>query len=106
MPTGVDEAGRGPVLGPMVVAAALVTDEEGMKARGVDDSKRLTPAGREELERLIRAECQVAVELVSAEDIDKWREHRSLNALEVELFARALAALADEAGPGALDAGI
>jgi ribonuclease HII len=45
--TGVDEAGRGPLAGPVVAAA--VTIPPGVVIRGLDDSKKLTPARREEL---------------------------------------------------------
>ena len=48
---GVDEAGRGPLAGP-VVAAAVVLPRE-LAIRGIDDSKKLTPARREELFALI-----------------------------------------------------
>ncbi len=106
MPAGVDEAGRGPVLGPLVVAAVSIPREDELAALGVDDSKKLTPARREELATLVRGCCRVAVEMVTAEDIDSWREHRSLNALEVDLFARVLLALVREAGEEALTGGI
>mmetsp|Transcript_16514 Transcript_16514/g.33739 ORF Transcript_16514/g.33739 Transcript_16514/m.33739 type:complete len:300 (-) Transcript_16514:368-1267(-) len=55
---GIDEAGRGPVLGPMVYAAAFCrrSDSERLRAMGCDDSKVLTPEKREairsELERV------------------------------------------------------
>ena len=55
---GVDEAGRGPLAGP-VVAAAVVLPRE-LPVRGIDDSKKLTSARREELFGLIR-EHAVAV---------------------------------------------
>ena len=44
---GVDEAGRGPLAGP-VVAAAVVLDRE-LSWRGLNDSKKLTPEDRREL---------------------------------------------------------
>ena len=54
MPAGVDEAGRGPVLGPLVVAAVSIPREDELAALGVDDSKKLTPARREELATQVR----------------------------------------------------
>jgi ribonuclease HII len=51
---GVDEAGRGPLAGPVVAAAVIVPP--GVYIAGVDDSKKLSPARREELYHLI---CEV-----------------------------------------------
>ena len=55
MIVGVDEAGRGPLAGP-VVAAAVVLCEEGIA--GLDDSKKLSPKKRAALEEQIKAKCQ------------------------------------------------
>ena len=49
---GVDEAGRGPLAGPVVAAAVIL--RSGRSIPGVADSKVLTPAGRERLNLLIR----------------------------------------------------
>ena len=56
---GCDEAGRGPLAGP-VVAAAVILDPDNVP-RGLDDSKRLTPERREVLYERICARAQVAV---------------------------------------------
>src|SRR5215203_2419706 len=56
---GCDEAGRGPLAGP-VVAAAVVLDPKRIP-KGIDDSKRLTPAQREGLYGLICATAEVGV---------------------------------------------
>ena len=66
---GVDEAGRGPLAGP-VVAAAVILDPA-VRIVGLDDSKRLSPLRRDELEAEIR-ECAVgyAVARVDAAAID------------------------------------
>lgn len=67
---GVDEAGRGPLAGP-VVAAAVVLPRE-LSFAGIDDSKRLTAARREELFKLIRSEAvAVGVGSVSESVIDE-----------------------------------
>ena len=52
---GVDEAGRGPLAGPVVSAAVILP--EGVDLPGVDDSKKLTAAKREELFKLITAQA-------------------------------------------------
>lgn len=77
---GVDEAGRGPLAGP-VVAAAVILDEL-KPIRGLKDSKVLTPAARERLYDEIRAKalcCSVAE--ASVEEID------SLNILHATMLA-------------------
>ncbi|MCL2785951.1 MAG: ribonuclease HII, partial [Methanomassiliicoccaceae archaeon] len=44
---GIDEAGRGPVMGPLVVASVFVEDDSALREIGVRDSKKLTPSSRE-----------------------------------------------------------
>jgi ribonuclease HII len=67
---GMDEAGRGPLAGP-VVAAAVVLDPSNIPT-GLDDSKRLTFEQREELfERILGSALGVAMASVSAEGIDR-----------------------------------
>ncbi len=67
---GVDEAGVGPLAGP-VVAAAVVLPKT-FRERGVDDSKRVTPAERERLADRIRdAALGVGIGVVDVEDIDR-----------------------------------
>ena len=65
---GVDEAGRGPLAGP-VVAAACVLGEGAPE--GLDDSKKLSPGKRARLEPLIRQSCQWALGVAEAEEIDR-----------------------------------
>ena len=77
---GVDEAGRGPLAGP-VVAAAVILDEL-QPIKGLRDSKTLGPATRERLAAEVRAKalcCCVA--LASVEEIDR------LNILQATLLA-------------------
>lgn len=66
---GCDEAGRGPLAGP-VVAAAVILDPKRVP-RGLNDSKRLTPALREALYEKICATAQVAVAFGSRARIDR-----------------------------------
>jgi ribonuclease HII len=66
---GCDEAGRGPLAGP-VVAAAVVLDPDRIP-RGIDDSKRLTPQRREQLFEEICATAAFAVAFASPARIDR-----------------------------------
>lgn len=70
---GIDEAGRGPVIGPLVIAGACF--EEVKKAEleklGVKDSKLLTPNKREKLfDRIINLANQYSIKIISAQEID------------------------------------
>src|SRR5947209_15760430 len=84
---GCDEAGRGPLAGP-VVAAAVILDPKRVP-RGLDDSKRLDPETREKLHAKICASAEVAVALAPPSRIDRD------NILRASLWAlaRAVAAL-------------
>lgn len=85
---GVDEAGRGPLAGPVVAAAVILNPRR--RIRGLADSKVLTPERREELAPLIRARALAwAIGVADRDEID------SLNILEATLLAmrRALLAL-------------
>ena len=84
---GVDEAGRGPLAGP-VVAAAVVLDRERVPS-GIDDSKKLDDRRRERLCGEIRSVALVGVGIASVEEIDE------INILWATMLAmtRAVAAL-------------
>lgn len=67
---GVDEAGRGPLAGPVVVAAVILPEEYDLEF--LDDSKRLTAARRERLAPQIEAQAiSYAVEFVEVDEIDR-----------------------------------
>jgi ribonuclease HII len=67
---GVDEAGVGPLAGPVVAAAVVFPP--GLGVRGVDDSKRLTAARREQMAREIRAAAlDYRVAVVEPDEIDR-----------------------------------
>jgi ribonuclease HII len=65
---GVDEAGRGPLAGPVVAAAVLLSKP---RPSGLDDSKKLHAARRAELETIIKRRCEWAVGVVEVDDIDR-----------------------------------
>lgn len=65
---GVDEAGRGPLAGPVVAAAVVLC--EGYPA-GLDDSKKLTARRRATLDEQIRSSCAWAVGIIEPAQIDR-----------------------------------
>ncbi|HEX7819361.1 MAG TPA: ribonuclease HII [Sphingobium sp.] len=88
---GVDEAGRGPLAGP-VVAAAVILCPDGIE--GLDDSKKLSAARRAVLEAQILASCRYGIGIASVEEID------SINILQATMLAmtRAVEALCESHG--------
>ena len=67
MIVGVDEAGRGPLAGPVVAAAVHLC---GKQIRGIDDSKKLSPDRRAALAARIEERCKYGIGLASVEEID------------------------------------
>jgi ribonuclease HII len=84
---GIDEAGRGPVMGPLVVAGISVEKPEWLSDIGVKDSKKLTPLRREELAGKIRQFCDIEVVQIPAARLDALMEEMTLNEVEVRAFA-------------------
>ncbi len=84
---GIDEAGRGPVIGPMVICGFLIDEDKIslLKRLGVKDSKLLSPEKREQLEKRLKdiAEDYIIITL-SAKEIDDLRERSNLNKVEIE----------------------
>jgi ribonuclease HII len=89
---GVDEAGRGPLAGP-VVAAAVILPPKGIP-RGIDDSKKLAHADRARLHDRLRACAIVGIGIVEAEEID------TLNIYWATMKAMTLAVEALGCAPG------
>jgi len=101
---GVDEAGRGPVLGPLVVAGISVENPMWLSDIGVKDSKKLAPKRREELAGKIRQFCKVEVVQIAAARLDAMMEEMTLNEIEIRAFASAIEKLhPDEAYLDAAD---
>lgn len=94
---GVDEAGRGPLAGPVVAAAVVLCKP---RPSGLDDSKKLSAARRAELEEKIKRRCRWAVGVVEPEEIDR------LNIFGATMLAMTLAVqtlceqIADNEGVG------
>ncbi|HUT00650.1 MAG TPA: ribonuclease HII [Candidatus Thermoplasmatota archaeon] len=86
---GADESGRGPVVGPLVVAGVLAENDTELIRIGVCDSKQLTPKKREQLAPMIK-KIVVKYEIIvlPAADIDDLRKTMTLNELEVFVFSK------------------
>lgn len=81
---GVDEAGRGPLAGPVVAAAVILPQD--FELSGLDDSKKLTPARRRDLFLILRRQVlAVGVGVISPREIDE------LNILQATLRGMCLA---------------
>ena len=87
---GVDEAGKGSVLGPLVVAGISITSEERIADLGVKDSKLLPARERERLYPLIRRRCNVATVTIAAQEIDAIRNEMTMNACVARAHARVI----------------
>lgn len=87
---GVDEAGRGSVMGPLVVGAVFVDNDQILMDIGVKDSKKLTPRMRERMYDQIVGSAEWTVVVASAKDIDDRRKQMSLNDVELYMFADAV----------------
>jgi ribonuclease HII len=100
---GADEAGKGPVLGPMVAAA--VRADPAALPDGIDDSKRVSPSRREAIAADLRARDEVAVGvgILSTDRIDD--PETDMNSLTVAAQVEAVAAVAREGDTVVVDAG-
>ncbi len=65
---GVDEAGRGPLAGPVVAAAVILPDDHGIV--GLDDSKKLSAKKRHSLESKILEKAKYSIAICSEDEID------------------------------------
>lgn len=81
---GIDEAGRGPLAGP-VVAAAVILPRKG-RPKGLDDSKQLSAEARETLALAIRECAIVGVGVASVEEIDRFNILRASHLAMVRAF--------------------
>jgi ribonuclease HII len=82
---GIDEAGRGSVLGPLVIAGVVVPEkmEKVLERMGVKDSKRLAPHRRTILSRKLKKMFDYEVVVISAREIDEMRAD-GINLNEIE----------------------
>ena len=94
---GVDEAGRGPLAGP-VVAAAVVLPPSGIPV-GIDDSKALTATQRVDVLDWLLAKADVSICFLGAATIERM----NIRAASLEAMRRAIAGLATEATHALID---
>lgn len=88
---GIDDAGRGPVIGPMVLAGLLCDskDEVGLRRIGVKDSKQVQREKREEIARKLKEKFSFHFEIIEAKEIDsKTKAGINLNRMEAIAAAR------------------
>lgn len=87
---GVDEAGRGPCAGPLIIAAVILNDPLAKSLGGVKDSKQLSADQREDLFELIKANSLAySIIEISVEEIDSLGLHKC----NIEGMRRAVQAL-------------
>lgn len=88
---GVDEAGRGSVMGPLVVGAVYIENDDILKKIGVKDSKKLTPEVRKRMYcEIMSSASDYSIVKISATDIDEKRlSGLSLNDIELNMFHEA-----------------
>ena len=82
MIAGVDEAGRGPLAGPVVAAAVILCKP---RPAGIDDSKKLAAPKRAQIAEAIRRRCHWGIGMVDVEEIDR------LNIFGATMLAMSLA---------------
>ena len=100
---GIDDAGRGPVIGPMVLAGCLIEEKtkKEFREKGVRDSKQLTQKRREFLEEFVKEKSKkFHTVLLTPEEIDKGNEEgTNLNQLEAIAAAKIINKLNSASGP-------
>lgn len=92
MITGADEAGRGCIIGPLVICCASINqlEEFRLKELGVKDSKKLSARRREELTCDIEKLCRLTVIKISAVELNELMDRHSLNEIEAMKIAEAV----------------
>ena len=93
---GVDEAGRGSLLGPLVIAGVSLKRSKIKKlsSMGIRDSKKLTPAARERLyKKIIEYADDYYIARINPKTIDRSVKKHQLNLLEAKYMAKVIAKL-------------
>jgi len=89
MISGLDEAGRGPVIGPLVIAGVTFENDSDLVKINVRDSKKCSPKQREYLANRIKELAEnYEIMIIHASDIDDMRKVMTLNEVEVNAFSK------------------
>ena len=89
---GIDEAGRGPVIGSMFIGGFIVDDGDisGLEELGVKDSKKLSDSRRENIRDKLASFGDSVVEEFTSASIDSMMEEMTINSIEIKGFARVI----------------
>ena len=96
---GIDEAGRGPIIGPMVIAGSVANEDviEKLRDLGVKDSKLLSKKKREELFEKIKELTNYEIITLTANKIDEYNfSGTNLNQMEAKYIAKIIEKLNPE----------
>ncbi|MDT8358455.1 MAG: ribonuclease HII [Methanomicrobiaceae archaeon] len=91
-----DEAGKGAVLGPLVVAGVACPSSSVLEGLGIRDSKLLSPKKREELYPEILSRCHVHTLQIAPDQIDLLRSTRTMNEICAASHAEVISVLSPE----------
>ncbi|MFW9921765.1 MAG: ribonuclease HII [Candidatus Thorarchaeota archaeon] len=96
---GVDEAGRGPVLGPLVIAGVVLHQDDlpNLVEQGLADSKKISPELREKLfDQIMAKVIDYKIVIIKAEEIDAKRiSAENLNKIEINTMIEILSQIKD-----------
>lgn len=78
---GIDEAGRGPVIGPLVICGVLIKEENesSLSSIGVKDSKLLTPEKRSEIYEILKHKVKYKLLVISPQEVDSALQSKEIN---------------------------
>jgi len=94
---GIDEAGRGPVIGPLVIAGVLFRDDKKLLNLKVKDSKKVVPKKRIDLaKKIIEIASNYEILVIPSKDIDDMRKVMTLNEIEVNAYSKIIKKLKPE----------
>ncbi len=94
---GIDEAGRGPVIGPLVICCASCRreDEKLLRKAGAKDSKKLSAEQRQEVFSKLKGFCSFRLVEITAAELNRTMKEMSLNDIEAKAMASMIKNIAD-----------